>query len=100
MGAILGFMPLIISLIGFVEKLYSGAKAGEVKKSSVLGAVQAVATGMSSVSTGGQKNTWDDIKDTAPAAIDALVGLYNVIGFPAYTGVTITDDMGVGFKGF
>lgn len=83
----LALVPLVVQLIGFAEKLFTGAKQGALKKSMVLGAAEAVANGMAMASTGGQKETWEAIKPMLGTIIDTTVAISNATGW-----VTIEDD--------
>ena len=90
----LALIPLVIKLVGFVETLFGEAKGqGEVKKSTVLGATQAIVDGVASVSTGGQKETWEAISPVVGSVVDAVVGIANVVGWEGITDDTVQDDM-------
>lgn len=72
-------MPFIIKMVGFVEEIF-GDGTGETKKAAVMGATQAVFSGMQAVSTGGQKETWTTIEEPVSKLIDGIVTLANATG--------------------
>lgn len=80
-------VPVVVQLISFAEKLFAGSGKGAVKKSMVMGAAEAVVTGMTAVSTGGQKETWASVAPMVGDIIDATVAIANATGW-----VDIADD--------
>lgn len=72
-------MPFIIKMVGFVEEIF-GDGTGETKKAAVMGATQAVFSGMQAVSTGGQKETWDKLQEPVGKLIDGIVDIANATG--------------------
>lgn len=83
----LALIPVVAQLISFAEKLFTGSGKGELKKSVVLGAAEAVVSGMTAVSTGGQKDTWTAIAPQVSTIIDGVVAVANATGW-----VDIADD--------
>ena len=75
-------LPTIVNLMGLAEKVL-GPKAGEQKKELVMGAAQAIIGGVAAVSTGGQADTWDRIKDPVSQIVDSAAAIafpHNEIG--------------------
>lgn len=72
-------MQLLPSLIALVEKLL-GPKTGEVKKELVMEAAGLAMTAIGSLSTGGQAQTWQQIKPLVSQIVDASVA----IAFPKH----------------
>lgn len=63
--------PTILQLMGLAEKIFSDKpNSGAEKKALVMGATQAIIGGIAAVSTGGQAETWQKIKDPVSAIID------------------------------
>jgi len=84
----LSYALMILKLIGVVEEVYTGIKGkGSVKKASVMAVAQEVATDMTAVSTGGQKDTWEAIVPMVSAFVDSAVSITNAIA-PG----TVTDE--------
>lgn len=84
----LTLIPLVVKLVGYIEDLFGSAKGtGTVKKSTVMGATQAIVDGMVQVSTGGQKETWESLAPVASKVIDTAVAVANAAGWDK-----ITDD--------
>jgi len=70
--------PLLIKGIVLAEKLL-GKGEGVKKKAFVVDGIEQTIKGMSEISTGGQKETWEIINNAMPAIkslIDILVGLF------------------------
>jgi hypothetical protein len=82
----IGFM--ILKAIGIVEDLYKGITGkGSVKKASVMALAQEVVSDMTVVSTGGQKETWENIQPFVSAFVDTAVSISNSVA-PG----TVTDE--------
>ena len=80
-------LPALLELMGFAEKYFNSPKSGPDKKAFVLGGVQAVVAGMQTVSTGGQKETWDAVAKVASPLIDAAANLaFPSAGTDTYAG--------------
>jgi hypothetical protein len=78
----LALIPLVVKLIGYVEEIFGAASGnGAVKKSTVLNAAQAIVEGVASVSTGGQKETWENLAPAVGLVIDATVSVANAAGW-------------------
>ena len=76
----LQYALMILDLIGVVEKVYSNIKGkGSVKKESVMSVAKTIATDMTAVSTGGQKDTWESIQPMVSAFVDTAVTIANVV---------------------
>lgn len=90
------FLPLILNLVTFVEKLFDESGQGEVKKSTVVGAAKAVVDGFSSVSTGGQKETWESLAPFVDKAIDVAVGVANKAGWTDIKEDDVVEQMKYG----
>lgn len=72
---LINLAPAIIKLIGMAEiALADKPKSGAEKKALVMGATEAIVEGMTSVSTGGQKETWEQIKEPVSGLVDAAAG--------------------------
>ena len=77
-GVVVALAPAVVKLIGFIETLFSGkAKSGAEKKDAVMEIVGTVFNAASAISTGGQKETWDNLKEPVSTLIDATVGVLN-----------------------
>lgn len=87
----LSLIPLVLKLVGYIEDAFGDAKGqGAVKKSTVMGATQVIVEGMSKASTGGQKETWQNLGPVVDKTIDAAVAIAKTAGWDK-----ITDDMAV-----
>ena len=93
MSTLIALVPIIVKLIGFAESFFTGAKQGDVKKSAVMGAAQAVVEGMTTASTGGQKETWQTIAPLVGNIIDTSVAIVNAAGWTNITDDTVQDNM-------
>ena len=70
-GKYLNLVPFIFNAIQLAESLYSNKpKSGSDKKDFVMSAAQTVIGGIHSVSTGGQKGTWERIANPVSNIID------------------------------
>lgn len=67
-------LQLLPSLIALAEKLL-GPKTGEAKKELVMSAAEIAMTAIGSLSTGGQKDTWERVKPAVSTIIDAGVSI-------------------------
>lgn len=72
-------LPFVIQAIGLVESLF-GPGTGPKKKQAVLDMSKTVVTAMQTVSTGGQKETWDNIAEPVGKMVDAAVAIANAWG--------------------
>ena len=69
---------MIIQLIGVVEKVYQDIKGkGTVKKETVMAATQVIVNDVASVSTGGQKDTWESMAPLVSSFVDMAVTISN-----------------------
>lgn len=76
----LGIATLVLRLIGLAEEAYKTfAGSGAVKKSTVMSATQSFVEGMTHVSTGGQKETWDTLSPLVEVFVDSAVGMANIV---------------------
>ena len=67
----LRLLPSVIGLMGIAERAYKNKpKSGPEKKEFVKEAAGAIVDGVSEVSTGGQKETWDEIDNILDPFID------------------------------
>ena len=73
-------IPTIIKLMEIAERLL-GPNTGEQKKEFVKEGVKAITSGMVSVSTGGQKETWTII-ETIMEPIGDLIDRFASLLFP------------------
>ena len=69
---VLKALPTVISLIGLAEKVIvkEGTKTGTEKKVFVKEGTKAIVNVMEDVSTGGQKETWEQIDSIIDPFID------------------------------
>ncbi len=70
----LKLFPFIIQLMSIAEK-FGESGSGIQKKEMVVGGVKTVIDGIAAVSTGGQKETWDKIKDPVSGLVDSIARL-------------------------
>lgn len=76
----LSMAAMIVKLIGIAEEVYKGISGkGSVKKASVVAATKEIVSDMVTVSTGGQKETWESISPLVDTFIDAAVGVSNLV---------------------
>ena len=74
-GLILKLLPFIINLMRVAEDLSEEPGSGAQKKEAVIDGTKIVISALSEVSTGGQKETWDKIKEPLGKVIDLIAGL-------------------------
>ena len=73
---LLKLIPTIIQLMAFAEKAFDGVPdSGAQKKAMVVGTAKAVVEGIASVSTGGQKETWNEIAEPISTVIDGAASI-------------------------
>ena len=77
---VIQLIPLIINLMVTIEKLL-GAGTGVQKKEFVKDGIKQVVKGMTSVSTGGQKETWQAV-DLLMVPISSLIDILAALLFP------------------
>lgn len=71
MNIFLKLAPFILQMMGVAEKFFSHKeKSGADKKEMVMGATQVVVDSMQAISTGGQKETWDQLEAPVSALVD------------------------------
>ena len=63
-------LPFVLRLMGIAEKFVSKPGSGAEKKELVKAGTKAVVEAVGSVSTGGQKETWENIESVIDPAID------------------------------
>lgn len=80
MNWVTAIFTILPGLISLAEKLF-GNGTGAMKKSMVMGAAEAVSTTMVSVSTGGQKETWEKVAPMISQAVDLAVDVANATGW-------------------
>ena len=80
MNWVTAIFTILPGLISLAEKLF-GSGTGEIKKSMVMGAAQAVSSTMVAVSTGGQKTTWETVAPLISQAVDLAVDVANKTGW-------------------
>ncbi len=68
-------LPTIFKLMGFAEAFFPKTGAGADKKALVTGVAQAVVEGITAVSTGGQKETWEKIAEPMSIIIDGAASI-------------------------
>lgn len=78
-------LPLIVwavpKLVSIAEGIFSWkAKSGADKKQFVTNTLQGVVGSMQQVSTGGQKETWDNLAPAISMLIEGSVAMANAIG--------------------
>ena len=67
-------LPTIMKLAVIAEKAFDGKPdSGPEKKAMVMEGAKAIVGGISDVSTGGQKETWDQIEAPVSKIIDSAV---------------------------
>lgn len=72
MSLFIKLIPGIIGLMGVAQRLFSKKpKSGAEKKELVMTTVQTVLDSALAVSTGGQKETWEQLKEPVSLLIDA-----------------------------
>lgn len=75
-GLFTKLIPGVISLMAIAQRLFSGKpKSGAEKKELVLATVETVLSSTLAVSTGGQKETWEAIKEPVGMLIDAAAAM-------------------------
>lgn len=68
---VIKILPFIFELMKMAEKAFRDKpKSGEEKKELVMEGAEAVIGGIVEVSTGGQKETWEEIKEPVSNIID------------------------------
>ena len=88
---LIALLPTVIKLMGIAEvSLADKPQSGAEKKSLVLQIVEAIFGGIASVSTGGQAETFERIREPLGAIIDSAAS----IAFPHEPGKI--DSMGGG----
>jgi len=66
-------IPSIMRLMGIAEKaLEEKPKSGQEKKQLVMDGAKAIVEGVTSVSTGGQKETWEFLEEPMAGMVDNL----------------------------
>lgn len=80
MDWLLVLFKVVPSLVALAEEIF-GSSTGEVKKSTVQNAAQAVVAGLEQVSTGGQKETWEKLAPVVDTVIEATVATANNFGW-------------------
>lgn len=72
MSLFINLAPAIVKMIGIAEKAFSDKpKSGAEKKELVMQSTKAIVDGMQAVSTGGQKETWDQLEEPLSGLVDA-----------------------------
>lgn len=72
MMTLLKIVPFVVKLIGTAEKAFSDVpKSGETKKALVMDAAETIVDTMETVSTGGQKETWQKLSEPISELVDA-----------------------------
>lgn len=75
-------LPTILQLMAIAENLFDGKPdSGAEKKAMVTATAKTIVEGVGSVSTGGQAETWERIKDPVSNIIDNAAA----IAFPEHT---------------
>ena len=74
LGIVQTLLPMVIRVMNTVEQVL-GAGTGTQKKEIVMGAAQYFLEGMTEVSTGGQKETWEGLAGPMSMLIDALAAI-------------------------
>uniref|UniRef100_A0A6H2A5J9 Uncharacterized protein n=1 Tax=viral metagenome TaxID=1070528 RepID=A0A6H2A5J9_9ZZZZ len=71
MNIFLKLVPFVLQMMNVAEKFFSGReKSGEDKKQMVVGATKAVVGSLQAISTGGQKETWDQLEEPVSDLVD------------------------------
>ena len=72
-----GFLlPKVASLIGHVEQWFSDKpKSGELKKAIVMNAAETITTGFAVGTTGGAKETWEELKPLIDEFVEKAVAI-------------------------
>lgn len=70
--AVIGLIPKLVELAEFIFSKVP--KSGEQKKELVMGVTKEVVNTMKSISTGGQKETWEEIEAPISSAVDSIAG--------------------------
>lgn len=81
----MALLPLIVwaipKLVSLAEGVWSWkAKSGADKKEFVTNTLQGIVGSMQQVSTGGQKETWDNLAPAISMLIDGSVAMANAVG--------------------
>lgn len=73
---IISLLPSIVKLMMLAEDaLNDKPKSGADKKSLVMEGTKAILDGVQGVSTGGQKETWDELRDPVSGIVDNLTSI-------------------------
>lgn len=75
-ATIIALLPFVFQLIQAAEKLFTESGQGEIKKQFVIDTLKSAVTVITSMSTGGQKTTWDSLSPIMGGLIDSAVGLF------------------------
>lgn len=69
---LLQILPFVFRLIPIAEKAFADVpKSGAEKKAMVMGATSVAVDALATISTGGQKETWDRIAKPVSGIVDA-----------------------------
>ena len=75
-ATIIALLPFAFQLIQAAEKLFTESGQGEIKKQFVIDTLKSAFSVIASLSTGGQKITWDSLAPVMNGVIDTAVGLF------------------------
>ena len=72
---VIAALPFVTQMMHLAEEAYHNKpKSGEEKKALVMEATKVVTEGMTKLSTGGQKDTWETISEPISKFVDAACG--------------------------
>ena len=79
-------LPLIVwavpKLVSLAEGIFSwGSKTGVQKKEFVTTSLKTIVDGFQEKTTGGAKNSWDNLAPSIDMLIEGAVGIGNAVGF-------------------
>ena len=76
LNLLVALLPTIIKLMGIAEvTMADKPQSGPEKKNFVMSIIEAIFGGISAISTGGQAETWNRIKEPVGTIIDAAAGI-------------------------
>jgi len=69
-------IPTVIQLVGLAERAFGDTPgSGGEKKKIVMEATEAITGGVVAISTGGQAETWERIKDPISTLVDSIASI-------------------------
>ncbi len=84
-------LPFVLRLMGIAEEAL-GSGTGEKKKEMVTQGAKTIVEGLATISTGGQKETWNALAEPVSQFIDGTVNLLNTASKGKVWGITNIGD--------